>query len=55
MEKKDFLELNLQSQARVFSEMADNVSKKFPRDIKKQALSLGKAFDKMTNRKRGAR
>jgi len=42
----------LEQQAKLFSKMADDVTKKFPNDIQKQAKALGKAFEKVTKRKK---
>lgn len=47
-----FFDMNIKAQADVFGHMADNVQRKFPGDIKKQANALGKAFDKVTGKKR---
>lgn len=45
---KKFMDLLIKQQASVFGKMVDDVAKKFPKDIRKQATALGKAFDKMT-------
>lgn len=42
------MDLHIKKQAEIFSKMADDVGRKFPNDIMKQAKTLGKAFDKIT-------
>lgn len=45
---KKFIDLHIKKQAEIFGKMADDVGKKFPKDIRKQAMELGKAFDKIS-------
>jgi len=49
---KKFMDLHIKQQASIFGKMVDDVAKKFPNNIRKQANALGKAFDKVSMKKK---
>lgn len=46
------MDLHIKQQASIFGKMVDDVAKKFPNNIRKQANALGKAFDKVSMKKK---